>query len=120
MHWLLITCTLALSDQRERRSEARPQFAVASEAAALAGDVSGMILNTKWYFGGCPYCGDCSGNYLNVERMSWYRCDIHRTKWTPGPDVFSTWRGEDPERWVENAKLLENYRHVVPLPVADI
>jgi hypothetical protein len=65
------------------------------------------------YFGGCPFCG-CSDGWLNVGRVHWIRCDWHHTKWSPGANLFSSWREEDQGIWQRNSYLLSTYREVEP------
>jgi hypothetical protein len=72
-------------------------------------------VNRQHYFGACPECGDTNG-YLNVGRSHWFVCDIHRTRWCAGSNLFSSWLDEDDEVWAANVKLLESCREVEPLP----
>lgn len=54
------------------------------------------------------------GGYLNVEGDHWFVCDVHRTKWFAGTNLFSSWRDEGEAQWEWNAKHLETYREVEP------
>lgn len=65
-------------------------------------------------FGGCPECGGEDG-YLNVGRGHWFLCDLHRTKWFVGSNLFSSCRYESEEVWAENAERLAGYQEVSPL-----
>lgn len=65
-------------------------------------------------FGGCPECGGSDG-YRNVGRQQWALCTAHRTTWQIGENLFGSWREENPEVWVRNALLLNDYRVVEPL-----
>ena len=67
------------------------------------------------YFGGCPECGDTDG-YMNVERVHFFICDKHKTKWRIGENLFSSWHEETEADWRDNAKRLASYREVEPMP----
>ena len=47
------------------------------------------------YFGGCPTCGRTDG-CVNYGSEHWFVCRRHRTRWSPGSNLFSGWRDEDP------------------------
>lgn len=64
-------------------------------------------------FGVCPECGDADG-YLNVGRTHWFFCDAHKTRWTYGANLFSTWEGETRADWEANQNKLSTYREVEP------
>ncbi len=71
-------------------------------------------VTTDAYFGGCPVCGETTGN-LNVGRDHWFICDKHRTKWCIGSNLFSSWRDETEAEWQRNAEKLAGYRAVNPI-----
>lgn len=56
------------------------------------------------YFGGCPQCGGNDG-CANVGKTHLFYCSEHKTKWSPGSNLFSGWRDETEEdqrkRWEE-------------------
>jgi hypothetical protein len=64
-------------------------------------------------FLGCPECGGHDG-YLNYNRVQFARCDDHKTMWSPGSNLVSSWRDEDWEIWQDNAEFLGQYRKVEP------
>ncbi len=66
------------------------------------------------YFGGCPECGGTDG-YMNVERVHFFVCDKHKTKWRIGENLFSSWHEETEADWQANAKRLASYREVKPM-----
>jgi hypothetical protein len=49
------------------------------------------------YEGGCPECGGMH-NVLNVGRVHWAVCHDHKTKWSPGENLYSSWRDESEVR----------------------
>ena len=63
------------------------------------------------HFGWCPECGKTSG-FLNIERVHYFYCDTHRTRWCVGSNLFSCWRNENEAIWERNAQYLEHYRDV--------
>ena len=63
------------------------------------------------HFGWCPECGKTDG-FLNLERVHYFYCDAHRTRWRVGSNLFSCWRDEEEETWERNARHLEHYRDV--------
>ena len=65
------------------------------------------------YWGGCPEpgCGRHNG-YLNVGPEHWFRCDVHKTKWCSGVNLFSYWKEEPEELHQKNHELLSTYREV--------
>ncbi len=66
------------------------------------------------YFGGCPECGDTDG-YLNAERVHFFICNKHKTRWRIGENLFSSWHEETEADWRDNAKRLASYREVKPM-----
>ena len=72
------------------------------------------------YFGGCPVCGGTDG-YLNIYKNHMFRCDKHKTCWSIGWNLFSSWRHETEDEWKRNADMLSGYREVKPVdsPIAD-
>ena len=69
------------------------------------------------YFGGCPECGNCDG-HLNVERTHWGVCHTHKTCWSIGSNLFSSWRYETEQQWIENHNKLLDYRGVESIGTA--
>ena len=70
------------------------------------------------YFGNCPDCRkqfrQNGGGYLNVRRHHWGYCQLHKTKWHIGENVFSSWEYESEDDWQCNADLLESAVEVEP------
>ncbi len=77
-------------------------------------DMTTNKITTDEYFGGCPECGHTDG-FLNCERTHWFICDLHRTKWCAGANLFSCWRNEDEAIWTKNAIRIWHYRNVEPI-----
>ncbi|HUU22881.1 MAG TPA: hypothetical protein VM389_10135 [Phycisphaerae bacterium] len=73
-----------------------------------------LLYNPDWHFGRCPECGQTDG-YLNIGRTHVFVCDRHRTQWTVGANLFSSWKHEDEDTWTENAKKIHDYREVEPV-----
>ena len=67
------------------------------------------------YDGGCPSCGKLDA-FLNVCKTHWCVCHTHRTKWCIGENLYSSWRNETEQDWLENKYRLAGYREVEPLP----
>ena len=70
---------------------------------------------TEHYFGACPECGGTDG-YMNVERVHFFVCDKHKTKWRVGENLFSSWHAETEAEWQSNTERLRLYRKVEPMP----
>lgn len=69
-----------------------------------------------YFFGGCPRCGNSHNDgYLNVGRLHWFICHVHRVKWCRGENLFSSWRLESEVDWQENFNRLNHYIEVEPL-----
>jgi hypothetical protein len=64
--------------------------------------------------GGCPICG-ASGVYKNVGRRHWFYCLKHRTKWSTGENLISSWQFETKNDWKENEAFLADFREVEPI-----
>jgi hypothetical protein len=45
------------------------------------------------YFGGCPECYASDG-YINIGREHVFYCADHKTAWSAGFNLFSSWRNE--------------------------
>lgn len=73
-----------------------------------------MIVTTTEYFGGCPQCGQTDGCF-NIEREHWFKCDTHKTCWSIGANLFSSWREETDADWSRNRVKHESYRTVEPV-----
>ena len=71
-------------------------------------------MTTDEYFGGCPQCGQVDA-CLNVERVHWFVCHGHRSKWRIGENLFSSWKDETEIQWDKNAYLLSGYEEVEPV-----
>jgi hypothetical protein len=65
------------------------------------------------YFGLCPICHR-EGRCRNIGRDHWFACDLHRLKWLVGSNLFSNWREEDKEQWLENERVLSAYKKAEP------
>lgn len=67
------------------------------------------------YFGLCPHCHKTDG-WLNIGKEHWLYCVAHRVKWTPGTNLFSSWRNEteDQQRARYEALDFGNYQEVKP------
>jgi hypothetical protein len=63
------------------------------------------------HFGWCPECGRSDG-YVNIGRSHVFYCDAHRTRWSAGSNLFSSWRYEDEATWARNAEHVGPYREV--------
>lgn len=57
-------------------------------------------------FGGCPICGHYDG-HLNIGRLNFALCLVHRAVWRMGENVCPCWREENEEIWDANGKMLE-------------
>ena len=68
------------------------------------------------YFGGCPECGKNDG-HLNIYRDHYFVCHAHKKRWSPGSNLFSSWKDETEAEWSVNAALLDGYDEVEPLMV---
>lgn len=66
-------------------------------------------VDNEW--GQCPVCGRNDG-LLNVGRKHWFRCDIHRIAWSPGENIFSSWRQELETQHRQNEVLLASYEMI--------
>jgi hypothetical protein len=67
------------------------------------------------YWGTCPFC-HATTSMLNTGKAHWFYCDAHKTRWSPGSNLFSGWRNEtkDEQRAKYEAKDFGSYRHVEP------
>ena len=66
------------------------------------------------YFGVCPECHHTDG-YLNVRKSHYGTCHKHKTCWSIGSGLFSSWQSENEAEWEKNSRLLDGYRKVEPL-----
>lgn len=71
------------------------------------------------YFGGCPQCGYHDG-YLNVKADHWFVCQEHQVRWCTGANLFSCWREQSEDDWINNRRTLAPYREVCPLYPPEI
>jgi len=69
-------------------------------------------------FGNCPDCRDQSAQngcgHLNIGPQHWGYCNLHKSKWYIGENLFSSWRDEGVEDWERNEALLEAATDVEP------
>jgi hypothetical protein len=68
------------------------------------------------YFGGCPECGKTDG-FLDIGGNHWFVCHAHKKRWSPGSNLFSSWKEETEAQWEANAALLDGYDKTEPLLV---
>ena len=71
-------------------------------------------VTTDEYEGGCPHCGGAD-EMLNVGRDHWIICHRHKTRWSPGSNLYSGWRHETEDDWVHNRAVLAGYTAVEPV-----
>ena len=67
--------------------------------------------------GGCSigYQNDdhAKGNkYQNIYKTQWGYCEECKEKWVIGINIFSSWRYETKENWIENEKFLTDFKLV--------
>jgi hypothetical protein len=65
--------------------------------------------------GVCPYCHQVDG-YYNYGPNHYFVCFKHKVKWFASYDLFSTWRKETTDDWINNRLRFEGYEAVVPAP----
>jgi hypothetical protein len=65
------------------------------------------------YFGVCPHCLKDDG-YVNVHKSHWGVCHTHKTRWSIGSGLFSSWHDETEEDWKKNEAMLRGYTKVEP------
>jgi hypothetical protein len=72
------------------------------------------------YFGGCPQCGRNDG-YVNAGKTHVFICREHKTSWTIGSNLFSSWRyqTEEEQRRIWDEIGLEDFTEVEPLACND-
>jgi hypothetical protein len=63
------------------------------------------------HVGSCPACGS-AGHYGNIYRRTFFYFDDHRLTWSPGSNLMSSWRGEEPEDWRATWERVRSYRTV--------
>lgn len=56
-----------------------------------------------------------SEQVLNVGRAHWLVCHKHRARWFVGANLFSAWKRERQEAWVQNDRILRSYHDVQPV-----
>jgi hypothetical protein len=68
------------------------------------------------YFGLCPKCRNTDG-YLNIGRTHHFFCDVHKTRWCGGQNLFSSWQyeTEDEQRKTYEEKNFGAYEKVEPI-----
>jgi hypothetical protein len=68
------------------------------------------------YFGGCPQCGRNDG-YVNVGKSHVFICREHKTKWSIGSNLFSSWRyqTEEEQRRIYDEIGVGDFTEVEPL-----
>ncbi len=72
------------------------------------------VVETTHYFGGCPICGSNDGQ-VDLGRDHWFICEMHKTKWHFGSNLFSAWREQTENDWRCNEYRLANYMTVEPV-----
>ena len=80
-----------------------PYLSENARAVLEAGDMG--------HFGVCPECGE-SSYYRNIYKLHFFYCDEHRLVWSPGANLMSSWRHEEPEDWRTAWEQLKEYRTV--------
>jgi hypothetical protein len=67
------------------------------------------------YFGACPVCHGSDG-YINIYKEHWFYCQEHKTKWSPGFNLLSSWRDETEAQQRARFNELDfgSYREVKP------
>jgi hypothetical protein len=65
--------------------------------------------------GVCPYCHGVDG-YYNYGPNHYFVCFKHKVRWFASYDLFSTWRKETTDDWINNRQRFEGYEAVVPAP----
>ena len=63
--------------------------------------------------GVCPRCGKVDG-YYNYGPNHWFVCFEHKVQWLGAYDLFSTWRNETTDDWINNRLIFEVYKAVTP------
>ena len=66
------------------------------------------------YFGGCPHCHRNDG-CINDGPDHWFICELHRTKWSAGSNLFSSWRDETDEERLKARYRLMTFFEVEPV-----
>jgi len=69
---------------------------------------------TDNYFGGCPNCGGNDG-YVNRGKEHWFFCREHRTRWSAGSSLFSSWQHDTKEERQRQWSEIAEYREVEPI-----
>ena len=69
--------------------------------------------------GACPDCGGCDG-LINFGRTHVCFCKQHRTRWSPGSNLYSSWRHETEDEQREAAAFMfgadaNEWRDVEPI-----
>ena len=65
-------------------------------------------------FASCPQCGNW-GYMVSVGRDYWYLCEVHKTRWLIGSNLFSGWQAQTEEEQAELMRLVVGYRVVEPI-----
>lgn len=63
------------------------------------------------HFGLCPECRR-QGVCICIGRAHWFMCEIHKTCWYVGDNLFRGWREQTPAELESDKKLLETCRVV--------
>ena len=77
----------------------------------MESDTISNAITVSDYSVGCPHCGANNG-FFNVGQAHWLVCDVHKTKWCIGSNLFSSWKQESETIWWKNAEKLANYSEV--------
>lgn len=102
-------------DYRQQPPEQRQQhiFASLRRAKYWLNQVAAKR-NEHEEFGHCPRCGGNDG-YFNSGRAHFFHCQLCRTKWGPGENLFSSWRRESESDWKANEERFGHYTEVEPV-----
>ncbi|MBV1729506.1 MAG: hypothetical protein KUA33_04560 [Methanobacterium sp.] len=48
-------------------------------------------------------------SYFNIKKINWFYCENCRLVWAFGVNLFSSWRFETEEEWMNNLKQFKDY-----------
>ncbi|MHA6645659.1 hypothetical protein [Mesorhizobium sp. A623] len=65
-------------------------------------------------FGLCPEC-ECHNGFLNKGSQHWFFCNVHRTRWLAGINLFDQWREENRAEQHERFAAIECFDVVQPI-----
>jgi hypothetical protein len=107
-----------------RRGENKPGRPIGPARGGTAQPKRSKQMTTQMkvpdYFGGCPQCG-CNDGYVNAGKAHVFICREHKTSWTIGSGLFSSWRDqtEEEQRRIWDEIGLEDFTWVQPLACND-